>query len=304
MKTLPEIDPEIRGLLEEIVADPRSSLRLVPRKPLKSWFESGETVRARDVSGTSAERHLIEAHREALAQLFWEAAKIAYWKAPVMSHRPMNTDGQLYNPADGESAWKARAEPMIRMARDDNACLRLLHEGREGLDSRAASSLARASLSLAPRDRTRCFVVHVIPWDQSRTAVVFQRRLLLRARPSALRSEILLALGARLCSIGLFEQAREAYRSSSRLAPGSPHARFSAFNLSCLLGEDAAAFEEGTELARLVSPGDPRLSDVRDLLRDWSRTLASEHRKTLMGTIARVSNRLPEAALVLTGAYE
>ena len=286
------------------MADPRSSLRLVPRKPLKSWFDSGEMLRARDVSGTKAERHLVDAHREALARLLLDAAQIAYWKAPVMSHRPMNSDGQLYNPADGEPAWKARTDLRVRVAREDSPCLRLLRQGAEGLDSHEASSLARASLSLAPRDGTRCFIVHVIPWDRPRTAVAYQHRLLLRARSAALRSAILLALGARLCSIGLFEQAREAYRSSSRQDSGSPHGRCSAFNLSCVLGEEAAALEEGAELARLVSPGDPRLSDVRDLLRDWSRTLGSGHRTALMGTIARVSNRLPEAARVLTGAYE
>jgi hypothetical protein len=60
MKSVPEIAPEIRSLLEEIVADPRSAIRLVPQRALRTWFDSSETVRASDIVRTNAERHLVE----------------------------------------------------------------------------------------------------------------------------------------------------------------------------------------------------------------------------------------------------
>src|SRR5262245_49199710 len=109
MKDAPEIAPEIRGLLEEIVADPRSAIRLVPRRALRTWFDTGATVRTSDVVRTSAERHLVEMYREELAALLCEAAWISYWKAPVLSSRPTGVDGKLYNPTEREPDWRRRA---------------------------------------------------------------------------------------------------------------------------------------------------------------------------------------------------
>ena len=100
MKDVPDIAPEIRGLLEEIVADPRSAMRLAPRRALRTWFDTDEMVRASDVVRTSAERHLVEVHREELAALLCEAACISYWKAPVLSNRPIGAEPHLQDKTD------------------------------------------------------------------------------------------------------------------------------------------------------------------------------------------------------------
>jgi hypothetical protein len=118
MKESPEIAPEIRGLLEELVADPRSSMRLVPKRALGSWFDSGETARAREISGTKLERHLIDAHREELAQLLCDAAMISYWKAPIASPLPIGPDGKPHNPASREPHWSLKVRAAIGLSRD------------------------------------------------------------------------------------------------------------------------------------------------------------------------------------------
>src|SRR5262245_40199519 len=109
MNDAPEIAPEIRGLLEELVADPRSSMRLVPHRPLHYWFDSDETIRQREISGTKLERHLLEAHRHELAQLLFEASRIAYWKAPIRCLRQLGPDGRPVPNATAERLWRARA---------------------------------------------------------------------------------------------------------------------------------------------------------------------------------------------------
>ncbi len=302
MRTLPEIDPEVRGLLEEIVADPRSCLRLVPRKPLKAWFDSDETVRASDVSGTKAERHLIEAHREALAELLREAARIAYWKAPVLCHRPTNQAGQLCNPADAESAWLVRAR--ARASQGGPFLPAILTSSIDSLDPRHAPALARASLGLAARDSTRCLAVHVVPWEQPALAIHLFERLLVRLGSARLRAEVFLALGSRLCALGLLSRARDAYRSSSAENPLSPYGAAYAFNLSCVLSDDSGALREAKVLADAVTPRDPRIVDVVGVLRDWLGNSGASFGRVAARVADRLSGGLPDAALALTKAYE
>lgn len=303
MKDLPEIAPEIRGLLEEIVADPRSAIRFAPRRALRSWFESAETVRARDVSATKAGRHLIEAHREALAALLCEAAWIAYWKAPLFAHRPIGSDGQPFDPSDREPTWRLRAELKLSACREESEGIRVLRQCSSGIRPELGLSFARASLSLVPHDRTRLYVALTIPWGNPRTALNLLHRLAARAHISY-RPDALLLLAARMCSISRLPEARELYRRYSNLVPESPYGHICAFNLSCYVGDEAGALAEATQLDELIRPDDPRVSEERRLLSDWAATRSESELSKAKEVRAAISGRMPEVAAVLCQSFE
>jgi hypothetical protein len=217
MKDVPAIDPEIRGLLEEIVADPRSRMRLAPRRALREWFDTGETIRPREASVTKAERHLIEVHREALAELLREAAWIAYWKAPVFAHKPVASDGRLYDPADLEPRWRERARVYIKEPCLQDSLVSLLAECLEGLTPARAHSLAMTSLTLVGNDKTRFYLALSVPWDRPRAALSMLRRLSHHRLPRSFSEKVLSCIGARLCAIDALREARAEY---SRVARG------------------------------------------------------------------------------------
>jgi len=304
MKDVPEIAPEIRGLMEEIVADPRSAIRLAPRRALSTWFDTGETVRASDVSRTKAERHLVEAHREELAALLCEASWISYWKAPVLSYRPVGSDGKLYNPTEREPEWRRRAEPEVGLSHDGSTGIALLRRCLVGIQPRQGLDLAQAALSLVPSDKTRCYVALNSQWSTPGRAIMLFRRIALRAQPADLRPRILDTLGSLTCSLGLLAEARESYRGSSALDPRSPYGWACAFNLSCFLGDATAAREEGAELGKAVGPRDPRVLELRDLLRDWGKARSERELLEARSVIQRITDQIPDAARELCQPFE
>jgi hypothetical protein len=302
MKDVPEIAPEIRGLMEEIVADPRSRMRLAPRRALREWFDSGETIRPSEVSGTKAERHLIAVHREALAELLREAAWIAYWKAPMYAHKPVGSDGRMFDPLEREPDWVGRAAMHARLARDRDSSTGLLAQALEGLTADQAHDLARTSLSLVGSDRTRCYLALTVPWEGPRTALSVLRRVLNRKHDRTMVDRVLLHVGVRLCAIGDYAKAREAYQSAAK-GEEALHARSYAFNLSCFLGDERQAIEEGRELSRHATPDSEVLLSLRDLIRTWVKTRNARELACARRVVATASERFSPAAHVLTEAY-
>jgi len=304
VKDVPDIAPEVRGLLEEIVADPRSAIRLAPRRALSTWFDAGETARVSDIARTKAERHLVEAHREELAELLCEASWISYWKTPGFAVKPVGANGQLYQPASLEPDWvrRARAEDgTLLWGAGATAGIALLQECLLGIRPQQGLALASASLSLIPSDRTRCYVALNIPWSHPRAAIYLWRRLEKRAQPR-LRPDILLSLGARACCIGLLNEARKFYRVSNDLNPHSPYGLMCTFNLSCFLGEIDAAKREAEGLHLLISREDPRLKEVSNHLREWTRTREVFEVKQARDVCERIHGDIPESAEVLRQA--
>ena len=304
MKDTPEIAPEIRGLLEEIVADPRSMIRLAPRRALRTWFDTGETVRASDIVRTSAERHLVEVHREELAALLCEAAWISYWKAPGLSYRPVGADGQLYHPTEREPNWRERAEREVSSLSHPAGDVELLQQCLVGIKPQQGLALARAALGLVPSDRTRCHVALNVQWSAPGVAILLFRRIAGRAQSADLRSRILDSLGSRTCCLGLLAEARQYYRASSVLDPRSPYGWGCAFNLSCLLGDATAARQEGAELGKAVDSRDPRVLELRDLFRDWRKTRSERELLEARNVIERIKDQLPDAARELCQPFE
>ena len=299
MKNVPDIAPEIRGLLEEIVANPRSAIRLAPRRALSTWFDTGETVRASDVARTKAERHLVEAHREELAALLCEASWISYWKAPGLNHRPVGKDGMPFCPTEQEPAWRRRAAPEVSRPTDRLHGIDLLRDCLAGIKPKQGWALAQASLSLVPSDITRCHLAHNALWDKPRTAIALFERIFRRTQQASLKAPILQSLGAQACYLGLLGEARNLYRESAFHAPQSPHGWSYAFNLSCFLEDERGALESAVELGRLAAPQDPRVQDTHTVLREWWRGREEAEVKRVGRFIYSINDRIPEVARVL-----
>jgi hypothetical protein len=302
MKEAPEIASELRDLLEEIVADPRSAIRFAPRRALRSWFESGETLSGREIDHTRAERHLIEAYREELAQLLLEGARIAYWIAPVFAHRPIGADGVPYDPSQGEPVWKRRAHRSLRSLPPLGG-VELLRQCLDGLSPHVALPLARASLVLVRRVASLFCVAATLPRDKPRLSVHLIDRLLDEA-PTENKSMILRERGARLCALGALREARESYRASSRFDPTSPIEPCYILNLSCFLDDQTAAMEAASELGRLVGPSDPRMEQAREILTAWVSTQADGPRSVARAVASRIVPAVPEVSRPLCRALQ
>ena len=299
MKDVPEIAPEIRGLLEEIVANPRSAIRLAPRRALSSWFDSGEMVRATDVSHDKGARHLVAAHREELAALLREASWISYWKAPVLTYRPVGEDGALYHPTQREPAWCHRAEREFSGSKDSSTNIELLRQCLDGILPHRGRELAQASLGLVPNDKTRFNLALNAQWKRPRTAMVLFSRLLSHNQRTNLGALVFQSLGTQACFLGLFADAHRFYRASSTLDPDSPFGWGCAFNLSCFLGNREQAREEAAELGTLISPEDARILELRDLLREWRKARRVDELVEARRVVGWFGDRIPRVAKVL-----
>jgi hypothetical protein len=281
------------------VANPRSAIRLAPRRALSSWFDSGEMIRPTDVSRDKAARHLVAAHREELAALLQEASWISYWKAPVLAHRPIGADGRLYHPTQREPDWFRRVERQVSISPGRSHDVELLRQCLVGIKPQQGWTLAKGSLSLVPSDRTRCYLALNAQWHRPRTAIALFGRIERCAQPASLRPTILLSLGSQTCHLGLVAEARNYYRASSTLDPYSPYGWSYAFNLSCFLGDETRAREAAAELGRLAGPQDSRVLDIGSVLRDWWKTRSGIELGRALMFMERMKNRIPEVAAAL-----
>lgn len=302
MRNRPEIEGELRSLLEEIAASSHSSARLVPRRPLRGWFDGGEAIRARDVDGTRAERHLIAAHREALAATLLEAAKIAYWKAPVLSLRPIGPNGETYDASVAEQSWRHLARKRAGLERDFESGVSLLRMCLSEIPAARGHDLALASLSLVPSDAARYYVTRTLPWGRPRTAISLLRRLADSA-PAAWRVEALSSLGARLCAVEDLGEAREAYRAATQADErGSLDWAF-VLNLGCCLGDQKGALTAAAELGRFLKPDHPHVSAAKVAFEEWWRSRTDDERAVARKVRALLSTRMSETAAVLCEAF-
>jgi hypothetical protein len=266
MKPAFEIDPELRGLLEELVADPRSSLRLVPKKPLRYWIDSNEAVRPREISATKLERHLIEAHREELALLLQTASLISYWKAPVLALRPIDDQGEPYDPSTTENTWRSRARVSAPDA--EGTAKEVLAQCLEGIRPNQGVALAQASLALSPNNKTRWYLALAVPWSKPQVAIRILARLRSEYCSNVPLHKTLDSLAARSCVIGCLAEAREIYRESSyasNLAFGACYA----FNLSCFM-DDAAGAKSDVQLLQRTELTGAELNEIKRVLHDWA----------------------------------
>jgi hypothetical protein len=298
MKPAFEIDPELRGL-EELVADPRSSLRLVPKKPLRYWIDSNEAVRPREISATKLKRHLIEAHREELALLLQTASLISYWKAPVLTIWPPDENGKPYDPLALEPGWRLQVRRLDSTGGLNHPLL-LLGGSDQGIEAGSAYELARASLMLVPSDKTRCYLGLATPWTKPRLSLFIFERVLARTQSDSPRPAILTCVGRALCALRLFDSARDAYRA---VGEGFLPSLVNAFNLSCFLGDVQGAVSDLKRTRAALGTGTEGLRENVSLLCAWAKEQPISLRATAQRTADDVDHLMPLELSSLAAAY-
>jgi hypothetical protein len=250
----------------------------------------------------SAERHLIEAYREEVAELLLRASEIAYWKTPVFSHHPLDASGRPFDPAVPDQPWRNRVQGALA-ARIELTGAGLLRGCLEMLHAEQAMPLAQASLALVPCDKARVFVAAMVPWDNPRLCVHLLERMLTHADTRWMLN-LLSQFAARLCALELLEDAREVYRRAALAVPESPIGRCYSFSLSCFLGDSASAEHEARELASSVPPGHARILQAHDILAAWTRTQGVARREAAERVIRTLSDSLPEVVRPLCRAMQ
>lgn len=177
----PVFDPEVQALLEEIVADPDSTLLCVPEAPLSKWLAKREpAVTAGEALLARNERHLMQEHREEAAVLLALACQSALLSRPIAEsriHRHV-TGGVHLEPAP-LAGLSARAERLANLERGE--------PHRPALEdlSRSPTSLAAASLRLVPRDETRIWLAIALALEGEPRSAIHVLRDVLAHRPTA-----------------------------------------------------------------------------------------------------------------------
>jgi hypothetical protein len=108
-------------------------------------------------------------------------------------------------------------------------------------------------------------------------------------------------MGARLCTVARYADARAAYQESFRIDPVLAGAAYS-FNLSCVMEDESSALREAELLGRVSTPDDPRLLEGRDMIRQWLSERPAEAGKAKKLAL-RISTRIPEPAQTFCEAY-
>lgn len=299
MKSTHELDPELHGLLEEIAADPRSRLRLAPRHALRSWFVSGESVHSRALDATAAERHVVAAHREALAALYCEASRLAYWKRPGLAHLPRTGSGRPRD-LDAHEAM-LRDSLQVRRQRQGNSDLAMLLASLDGSTwPRDGAAFARAALLLVPRSSARLALAsHLLEEGVEGVADLFSHV----AEHSFSEMERALArasLGAMQFELGHLDKAQEWYRSARSCWH---EANLSLMNLALLAARDEDAVVAAECLAASVLQRSGAVVESHALLQRWCSAHPSFSRQ-LHQRFLRIESRVPEAVQTLASAYD
>jgi len=291
MKDLPELDAELSGLLAEIAADPRSRLRLAPKRALRSWYLSDEVVRPGNFDRTKAERHLLAAHRDALAELLLRAARVAYWRKPTLSI-PLDRAGKLYAPAELEREWPKRPAGEL----DESLSALLEDPGR--IRHEHGEALATAALALVPRDDARLALACSIKDGQSRSARHLLDSLAGRLRDPKVKGPALLEAGS--CG-ALSGDIIGAIHSYEQAGFWSPLAFLCLFNLHAFSADVVRARECIAQMMELPKPETVRSCR---LLAAWAKGRPMSDRKHARSVFMAVSNLIPDGADEVSKIYE
>jgi len=299
MRETPDIDPELYGLLEEITSNPRSAIRVIPRKAFSPWLEGSDVIQSGDIARHSAARHLVAAYREELAQLLLDAAKIAYWQAPLMSHAPI---GQPTLQIATES-WSRRTRIAIATESIEAAQSLLAHH-LTAIRPESGSALARASLSLVPSDTARAYLGYCLKTSHPLAALRSFAFLAERARSVDMQARALRALGAVQCILGRFREALNSYQRSLQRQPGNCVALCSIVNLGCLLSEAGNVRHAASQLELLKSEDLLAVNAFLELTSNWRRQLAPEAKVRAAQLARGLSKQIPPQARRVVESYE
>ncbi len=287
------LDPEVLALLDEIAADPDSTLLRVPREPLKRFLPLREPpVSPREPLLTRAERHLVQAHREYVARLLFDACRLSLTRDPIEKtriHRWVTKDQRLEIPV--KDKWHSWANQAVKNPPSDpdlSFPLRLLQRCASGETSTPASELASASLRLVPCDATRIWLgVALHREGQSRSAMHTLQDVLAH-RPSP-ANELWARMDCGFVSFGCarYEQAVDWYRSAASVQEDPAIPVLSWFSSALQLGNREEASKARARLDEVVDPRHPTVNELTVSLRTVAPSIRCK--KLLSGVRGKLS---------------
>jgi tetratricopeptide (TPR) repeat protein len=296
--TKPAFDPEVQALLQEIVADPESTLLRVPEAPLSKWFAKREPpVTAGEAYLTRTERYLLQEYREEAALLLALACQSALLAKPIEEtriHRHI-TGGHTLEPTD-PAELRARGSRLVERSggagfRDP---LQML------LGEKAPSDLAAASLRIVPRDETRIWLALALNDEGQPRSALRVLTDVLAHRPT--RMNELYArenCGFVLQGQGSFESAVEWYESAADMAEAGFIASLWWFLSSLQAGARSSAQDSAERIDRRSSGLEADAPIVREFLAALSGVAPTPKCSRLAAVIA---TKLPPVARRITDA--
>jgi len=302
----PEIDPELHGLLDEVVHDPRSALRRTPRRALLEWFGNPTSAHARPVDATTAERHLVAVYRESLAELLLKASWLAFHEQPVPRMAPRRPDGTAVDvERESRALWRAVDRiPGLGYERAGRPeAIAMLVSQRSARDPGQASALAELAVALVPSDFGQLRLAVALPDSESRTAILALQRVAHEARASYIRKDAHNAIAQRMVGQGWLHLARGEYSLAVMESPQSVDTRFWSFNLACWAGDMAMAREQGDAIQHLCAADDERIQQAVEVLKFWSRSSPASILRPIVSNWARWGAEFPEPCVRLMKAY-
>ncbi len=290
-QTSSPFDPEVQALLEEIVADPSSTLLKVPEAPLSKWLIAREPpVSPREPVLTRAERYLVQAHREYIARLLLERSVMELTRGSISEtrvHRCLTANERLPLPTD--DAWRLKAEKEL----DSHTTIQdaaighdLLRRCVGGDRNPQPSQLVAASLRLAPCDQTRVWLGVALHREGQNRSALRVLHDILGHRPSTLDE----AWARADCGLvhfwqGEFASAADWYRSAAAVRTDKlrPVFAFGWMTSALQLGDASDVRTASIRIDENVNSSDPVLAEFITALRtvspspDCKRILAEMH---------------------------
>ena len=268
----PEVDPELHGLLDEVVQDPRSALRRTPRRALIEWFGNPTATHARPIDVTTAERHLVAVYRESLAEIFRVRALLIFLHAPQFCHPWRDPEGKQMDLSSAAGKTEAKLHRAIGFARTNSwqhyEELFTHWPGASGPDG--AFTLAKLSLQLAPTDFGRFTVALTFPRSEPMEAIGIQQKLAVEAREPHRRMDALNDLAGRMAELGWMSLACEQYERALEIVPWAIESRCYALNLSCfMMDRDRALFHSNALEEAVAGKGEVRIKESGVIIHRW-----------------------------------
>jgi hypothetical protein len=218
-------EAELEGLLREIAADPGSRLLRLPRparpRDLLAMPEPAGRARA---GLSTAERQLLEVHRDELAHLLRRACLMRFFSDPVRSiyvnrSKTANESIQVDTPEE----WQARARQALEDARSSPAPLSGIELVEACLRSDRGASisiteLARASQVLQVSNVAAAYVGLDMALNGLHSeALTFMQAVLARSHGTLIRSCVLENMALAESALGKFSSAQDLYRQAAEL---------------------------------------------------------------------------------------
>jgi len=223
-------DPELEGLLRELAADPRSRLLRLPRpRTLPELLARPDLVRPAHTGLTLAERHLLQVHRDELADVLRRACLMRFFSDPARAiYLNRSIDAHTRIEVDTPEQWRARARDVLADLRRSpgplegidlvEACLRPDAERTISI-----TQLARASMILQPTDTAQAYVgLDLVMSDRSTEGIQTMEEVLSLKPQGVVRACILENIGLALGQSNDLAGACDRYKEASRLCPERP----------------------------------------------------------------------------------